>query len=91
MVGALDLASADKLGHAVAHVRAAGFTDIALDLRGVDVIDSTGLRMLLSLRNDAKRNGHALTLVSPVPAVRRIFAVTGTRALFTWREAHPRP
>ena len=84
-MGELDLASADELGQAVAQAGAAGFTDITLDLGGVDFIDSTGLRMLLSLRNDAKRNGHALTLVSPAPTVQRIFAVTGTRGLFDWR------
>lgn len=91
VVGELDLATADELGQAVAQVRAAAVTDIALDLRGVDVIDFTGLRMLLSLRNDAKRHGHGLTLVSPAPTVQRIFALTGTRGLFDWRVDHPRP
>ena len=91
VVGELDLASADTLGQAVADVRAAGFPAIALDLRGVDFIDSTGLRMLLSLRNDATREGHALTLMSPAPTVRRIFALTGTQGLFDWRGDHPRP
>jgi hypothetical protein len=47
--------------------------------------------MLLSLRNDAKRNGHALTLLSPATTARRIFAVTGTRGLFDWRGDHPSP
>jgi len=41
--------------------------------------------MLLSLRNDAKRTGHALTLRSPTPGGRRIFELTGTRGLFDWR------
>ena len=91
VVGELDLATADELGHAVAQVLAAAVADIALDLRGVDFIDSTGLRMLLSLRNDAKRNGHGLTLVSPAPTVQRIFALTGTRGLFDCRVDHPRP
>ena len=90
VVGELDLATADELGQAVAQVLAAAVTDIALDLRGVEVIDSTGLRMLLSLRNDAKRTGHALTLVSPAPTVQRIFAVTGTLGLFDWRVDRPR-
>ena len=84
-VGALDLASADRLAEEVRQLRAAGATQIVLDLRQVDVIDSTGLRMLLSLRNDAKRNEHALTLVPPVTAARRIFEITGTRGLFDWR------
>lgn len=62
-VGELDLASADRLGQAVKDVWAAGSIPIVLDLSQVDFIDSTALRMLLSLRNDAKRNQHALTLV----------------------------
>lgn len=88
-VGGLDLASADRLAEEVRQLRAAGATQIVLDLRQVDVIDSTGLRMLLSLRNDAKRNEHALTLVPPVTAARRIFEITGTRGLFDWRIDRP--
>ena len=84
-VGELDLATADKLGHEVRQVKAAGVARIVLDLRQVDFIDSTGLRMLLSLRNDAKRNEHALTLDPPTPTARRIFEITGTRGLFDWR------
>jgi len=84
--GELDLATADTVRQEVRQVKAAGVAHIVLDLREVDFIDSAGLRMLLGLRNDAKRNGHALTLRPPAPAVRRIFELTGTRGLFDWRE-----
>lgn len=84
-VGELDLASADGLGEQVRDVLAAGSAQILLDLRQVDFIDSTGLRMLLSLRNDAKRHHQPLTLVPPTPAARRIFEITGTRNLFDWQ------
>jgi hypothetical protein len=47
--------------------------------------------VLLALRNDAKRNGHALTLVPPAPTVGRIFAITGTRGLFDWRGDRAEP
>src|SRR5215203_4349707 len=83
-VGELDLATADELGREVRQVKAAGVAHIVLDLREVDFIDSTGLRMLLSLRNDAKCNGHRLTLRRPAAAGRRIFELTGTRGLFDW-------
>jgi len=88
VVGELDLASANRLEQEVAQLRAAGATKIALDLRQVDFIDSTGLRVLISLRNDAKRSAHDLTLVAPPAAVRRIFEITGTRGLFDWRSDH---
>ncbi len=85
-IGELDMASADQLHDAVRELEAAGFGSIVIDLRAIDFIDSTGLRMLLSLRNDAKRNGHALTLMPAGPAASRIFDITGTRGLFDWRE-----
>lgn len=86
VAGDLDLASADRLEREVGQQRAAGSTRLLIDLGDVDFIDSTGLRVLLALRNDAKRNSHELTLVPPAPTARRIFTITGTRALFDWEE-----
>lgn len=86
IVGELDLASVEELERAVAELIQAESGRIVVDLRGIDFIDSTGLSVLISLRNDAKRNGRALTLVPPASAARRIFQITGTRGLFDWRE-----
>ena len=83
--GELDLASAGELEQGVGRLRAAGETRILLDLRHVDFIDSTGLRVLISLRNDARRGAHDLILVPPPAGVRRIFEITGTRGFFDWR------
>ena len=88
--GELDLASVDQLERAVGELRVAGFGSIVVDLRNVDFIDSTGLSTLITLRNDAKRNGHALTLCPPGPAASRIFDITRTRGLFDWRERFTR-
>jgi len=85
LAGELDLESADTLNNRVSELQLRGITEIVLDLRKVDFIDSSGLRTLLALRNVAKRNGHALTLVAPAPTVGRVFDVTGTRGLFDWR------
>jgi anti-anti-sigma factor len=85
LTGELDIESAGTLEQAVAQVRAADYAEIVLDLRHVEFIDSTGLRVLLSLRNDAKRTAYRLGLVPPAPPVRRIFQITGTRGLFDWR------
>ena len=89
VVGDLDLASAGRLEREVAQERAAGSTRLVIDLGDVDFIDSTGLRILLALRNDAKRNGHVLTLVPPPLTAQRIFTITGTRALFDWEGDRP--
>jgi anti-sigma B factor antagonist len=85
LAGELDLASADVLERQVKTLRSA-FDPIVLDLRRVDFIDSTGLRVLLSLRNDAKREGQGLILVPGPGQVQRIFDLTATRGLFDWRD-----
>ena len=89
--GELDLASAGRLEQEYLHAREAGLTQIALDLRQVDFIDATGLRVLLTLRNHAMRTGHALTITPPGPAARRIFEITGTRGLFDWNPGPSEP
>ncbi len=85
--GELDMSCVDALDREVRELRAAGFSEIVLDLRKVSFLDSTGLRLLLSLRSDAERDGHDLTLVRGPRAVQRIFELTATRGLFDWREA----
>jgi anti-sigma B factor antagonist len=90
-LGELDLVSADRLGEAVQDVWAPGSIPIVLELSQVDFIDSTALRMLLSLRNDAKRNQHALTLLPPAPPLRRIFQLTGTHGFFDWQIDRSQP
>jgi anti-anti-sigma factor len=85
LAGELDLASADRLAREVHGVLGAGAAQLVLDLRDVDFIDSTGLRVLLSLRNDAKRNRHGLSLIPPAADVRRVFEITVTQGLFDWR------
>ena len=83
--GELDLASVDKVEHRVRELRSAGCRHVVLDLRHVAFLDSTGLRLLMRLRNDAARDGHDLTLVPGKREVARVFELTGTRDFFTWR------
>lgn len=84
-VGELDMASVEHVERAVTDLKDAGFESIVIDLSRIAFIDSRGLRTLIALRNHAKRDGHALTLVTPGAATSRIFDITGTRGLFEWR------
>ena len=61
--GELDVASADTLHGKVRELRASGFEHIVVDLRRTAFMDSAGLRVLLSLRNDAVRNRQVLSLI----------------------------
>jgi anti-sigma B factor antagonist len=83
--GELDLSCVDALDAEVRELRAAGFDRVVIDLRRLEFIDSSGLRILLSLRNDAERAGHELALVRGPRDVDRLFELTGTRGLFDWR------
>lgn len=85
--GELDLASADVLEREVRRLRLAGSNHVVVDLRDVEFMDSTGLRLLISLRNTAKREGHGMVVVPGSRQVQRIFDLTATRGLFDWRDA----
>lgn len=84
-IGDLDGLAADTFDRELRRL-ALGGRRLVIDLRRVDFLDSSGLRALLALRNQAKRNHHDLTLIPGPPAVRRVFRLTATTGLFDWRE-----
>lgn len=84
--GELDLQSADALEHEVAGLHAAGHERVVVDLRRLEFIDSTGLRVLIELHRTSERQGRHLSLVRGPRPVQRIFELTATGALFHWRD-----
>jgi len=85
-VGDLDLTAGESLEEEIRRRRSPTTGRVVVDLRGVDLLDSTGLRVLIMLRNDARRHGQRLALVAGPPAVQRVFQLTATRGLFDWLE-----
>ncbi len=85
LTGELDIVSADVLEREVKALRLARFDQIVVDLRHVEFVDSTGLRVLLGLRDHARREGHKLILIRGTREAQLIFEVTGTEMLFEWR------
>jgi anti-anti-sigma factor len=83
--GELDVAGAHDVQREVRDLRRTGFDHVVLDLRKLAFIDSTGLRALLALRDDAARDHARLTLIPAPPDTQRIFDVSGTSDLFAWR------
>lgn len=83
--GELDMHSSEFLEGKIAELRAVGTPCVVLNLRGLEFMDSCGLRSLIALRNDCKRTGQELELIPGRPAVQRLFTLTGTRGLFVWR------
>src|SRR5689334_5920705 len=82
--GEIDVATIDDLDGAVRQLRAASWPLIVLDLRHVQLIDSTGLAWLVRTARSARVTGWTLGLVDGSAALTRLLEITGTRDLFSW-------
>jgi anti-sigma B factor antagonist len=77
-VGELDIATVDKLQHALLDVDD-GAQTIVLDLSGLSFIDSTGLRLLLDLNERYGGDADRLRIIAGSPAVERLLDIVGLR------------
>jgi anti-sigma B factor antagonist len=84
--GSLDMATAPELDAKLTDLCATGHDLILVDLGGLDFMDSSGLRLLLSWDSFARRDGISVQLVPGSPTVQRVFEVTGTAGVFTFRQ-----
>ena len=76
--GELDVLTVRQVSARVAELIGAGFRSIVLDLRGLTFIDSTGMRLLVSLHHNARRDRWSLSLIQGPENVRRVFDIAGT-------------
>ncbi|HSA50998.1 MAG TPA: STAS domain-containing protein [Yinghuangia sp.] len=78
ITGDLDFYSAPGLADVVRALttNTAGPHRVVLDLRQVEFMDSTGLRILLGMARDLRENGGALRLAGPGDLVVRLLDVT---------------
>ena len=61
---------------------------VALDLRNLSFMDSTGLRLIVVAEQRARQSGHRLVIVQGPPWVQRLFEVTG---IDKWLDARSDP
>ncbi len=83
LAGELDLGSAPDLEQALNAAQASSAGHVMIELAGLEFIDSTGLRLLLSAQRRADDSGQALVLRNPQPQVRRLFEVAGVLELIS--------
>lgn len=81
--GEIDVASADRLREKVAHLLAAGRTDLLVDLTGVTFMDSTGLGLLVGTLKRVRLAGGRLDLVVDSERLLKVFRITGLTQVFT--------
>ena len=80
--GEFELDSAETVRTTIGEHIGRGYESVVLDLGGVTFMDSSGLRAAIEASKAATGRGLGFALVPGPPAVQRIFAITGTAAMF---------
>lgn len=83
IAGELDLRTSPQLEQSLDRVWASGAELVILDLRQIEFMDSTGLRVLLSAHQRAQERGRRFALVRGADQVERVLTLTGVRDLLT--------
>ncbi len=82
--GELDISQAETFEVKLREALGAGPT-VLLDLRDVEFIDSTGLRALILLSEEARSDGDSLRIRRSLsPAVKRLLGLTGLEDRLPW-------
>ncbi len=89
--GEIDLDVADGLGETLERALQTSRTGLDVDLSAVTFCDSSGLNLLLGLRNTAHRTNRTLAITAAGTQVERLLAITETTNLFTPEDAAERP
>jgi anti-sigma B factor antagonist len=74
--GELDISRADEVELELERVEADGPEILVLDLRGLQFLDSTGLRLVLGADTRARRAGRKVVIVPGPEKVQRVFRIT---------------
>jgi len=84
--GELDLVTVPRLEAQIEALRSRGFESVALDLRQLTFMDSTGLRLLLRLQAESRSNGFRFVVIDCEGPVRRLLRLTRIDGQFDYAE-----
>ncbi|MDQ4004677.1 MAG: STAS domain-containing protein [Actinomycetota bacterium] len=80
--GEVDLYTAPRLKERLTDLIGAGQTRVAVELHGVEFMDSTGLGVLIGALKRCKETGGTLALIAPREPVVKVLAITGLDKVF---------
>lgn len=80
--GEVDLDTAPLLKAELAQAVRSGARNIAVNLQGVEFLDSSGLGVLIGTLKRCKEAGGSLALVAPRRPVQKILSITGLDKVF---------
>jgi len=75
--GELDMATAPRLQSAIDELALTAMPAMVLDLRELQFIDSTGLRVILAALQSARDRGQEFAITRGSPQVERLLSITG--------------
>jgi anti-sigma B factor antagonist len=76
LTGELDLSTIDKVEQELARVEGEGPATVALDLSRLTFLDSSGLRVIVSADQRARRENRRFVVVRGPDTVQRVFSIT---------------
>lgn len=76
LVGELDLAAFDEVNELLTSAQSDGYRGVRVDLRALEFIDSSGIRLLLKAHKRAKKRGNEFCIIRGSERIQRIFALT---------------
>jgi anti-anti-sigma factor len=79
-VGELDLAMVPELRLAASEMLGQHVSQLTVDLSQVTFMDSAGLRLLIRLNDEARKDGWTLRLLRPAERPQALFRLTGLDA-----------
>jgi anti-anti-sigma factor len=89
--GEFDIAAEEQAENALARVLASRPGSLSVDLRELTFLDSTGLRVLLRLRQRCVECTCDLSLIRGAPPIDRVFEISGVGTHFAIVDAHEPP
>lgn len=84
-VGELDLATAGGLEAQLHELRDTGFAHVVLDLRELEFLGSSGIRVIVIEHQCARPRGRDFSLIGGSPAVQRALELCGLLEQLTFR------
>ena len=87
LVGEIDLSSAPRVYSLIWQSSMKGSRSLILNLEELDFMDSSGLQILLRLREKLRAKKQDIVLVAPKPQIKKILKLTGFDQLFSFYES----
>lgn len=82
LIGEIDIGCAPRVYSLMWQTTERGKRDLIIDLAALDFMDSSGLQILLRLREKLRVEGKKVLLISPAPQIQKLFRLTGFDKLF---------